>query len=210
MKKIVTILTISTSLLTACQTVPHVPMNKQDRAVIKSVYIKPEMKTPEKMFEYRNSNAIAPALLGPVGVTLAYKASQDAATSLKATLDKQNIDIRKIVYRQWNKQLSNDHVFKIANSSDDTVLTTDIISYGLTIRHGFTSDYVPALGLNAKLTKNNKVLWQDSEILLPLTSGLPRYKMEQILSNPNNVAIMWDKAAEHLVAKMIVDMNKAV
>lgn len=93
----------------------------------------------------------------------------------------------------------------ISNSFANCRLT---VSYGISIPHGFSTDYVPVLAVNAKLVRNNQIIWQDSERFLPLSKGLPRYKMNAIISDPKNLSAMWDKASAIVVNKMINDMNK--
>lgn len=159
------------------------------------------------MYEFASGTQVG-FEFGAVGGLASALINEQAAIPTQKFAEKNGIDIQKIVYQRWRKQLNNQSKFKLATKPSDTVLTTDIARYGISIPHGFSTDYVPILTLNVKLVRNNQTIWQESGLVLPLTSGMPRYKMDAILKDPNKLNVMWDKAAEKIINAMLIDMSK--
>jgi hypothetical protein len=206
-KNLICVFLLNIILLSGCATVTHVSLSKQNNQLIKTVYINPEIKKPEQMYEFASGSQLG-AAFGLVGGVVAALANESAAISTQKFAEKNQIDIRKIVYERWMSEVAGKSKFKLVKQPGDAVLTTDIVVYGISIPHGFSTDYVPMLTLNAKLVRNNKIIWQDSERVLPLTGGLPRYKMDQIMNDPKKLYAMWDKASEKIINEMLVDMDK--
>lgn len=198
---------ISIIFSSGCVTLNHKPLSPKDSQSIKSVYVNPEIKKSAKMYELTHEQNVAGMALGPVGV-LASAALKNHAESTQEFSERNKIDIRNIVYQRWKKQIKNRSGLKLEDKPADTVLITEIPQYGISIPHGFSAEYVPVLTLNAKLVRNNQVIWQESGLVLPLTRGMPRYKMNAILEDPQKLRIMWDKAAEKIINEMLVDINK--
>lgn len=194
-------------LLSGCATVSHVPLSKHNSQSIKTVYINPEISKPEKMYQFASGSQF-PLVFGALGGIVSGLVNAQAAISTQKFVEKNNIDIKKIVYQRWVKQINNRSKFKLSNQPSDTILITDIVSYGISIPHGFSTDYVPVLRLNARLVRNNQIIWQDSGCVLPLTSDMPRYKIDQIIKDPKILYAMWDNASDKIINNMLTDMSK--
>lgn len=194
-------------LLSGCASVQHVPLSQQDRQTIKAIYVNPTIKKPKEMYEFASGSEFGFAF-GAVGGLISGIANENAAASTQEFAEKSNINIQKIVYQQWMKQLESNTRFKLITKPSDTILATEITLYGISIPHGFSTDYIPVLAVNATLTHKQKIIWQDSERVMPGTSGMPRYKMDEILNDPKKLYIMWDKASEKVMNEFITDMNK--
>ncbi len=205
--RFISVILVSAILLTGCATVSHVPMDKQNSKVIKTVYVNPEIKKPATMYEFA-SGAQFGLLGGAVGGLLSGVASAKEAMTTQQFAEKNNIEIQKIVYQRWINQINSNSRFKLSNKNADATLVTDIVLYGISIPHGFSTDYVPVLFINAKLMRDDKIIWQDSEQVSCLANGMPRYKMDQIISDPKKLYAMWDKASEKIINEMLADMNK--
>lgn len=201
-------LSISSSiLLSGCATVNHVPLSKDNSHLIKSIYVNPQIAKSKKMYEFVSGAEFGFAF-GAAGGLVSGVANGNAAETMQDWVEKNRIDIRKIVYARWLHQIKDKTNFKLANMPTDTILTTTIEMYGISIPHGFSTDYIPVLVANAKLVRNEQVIWQDTDSVMPFTSGMPRYKMDQILHDPKKLSQMWDKAAEKIINDMLDGMSK--
>lgn len=200
------IITSSIFLLTSCATVSHKPLSQENARSIKTVYVNPEIKKPEKMYEFVSGSEFGMAF-GAVGGAIAGIANENAAQSTQSFVEKNKVDIRQIINKQWSQQIANKTKYKLSKQPGDTILTTTILNYGISIPHGFSSDYVPILVMNAKLTRNNQIIWQDSGSVYPMTDGMPRYKINQLMADSSKFNEIWDKASERIVGKMLAKMN---
>lgn len=207
-KKFICLLGLHITLLSGCATVEHVPLSHNNYNSVKTVYINSEIKKPEKMYEFVSGSEFGLAF-GAIGGAISGAVNAHSAVSTQQYAEKNQIDIRKIVYQQWKNQINEKTKFKLSNQPADAVLTTNIVLYGVSIPHGFSSDYIPVLSIDAKLVRKNQIIWQDNEQVMPLTSsGLPRYKMDQIMSDPKKLYVMWDKASEKIINEMLDNMKK--
>ena len=192
--------------LSSCAMVSHVPMSQENKKNIHSVYVNPSIKKPKEMYNFASGAEFGVAF-GAVGGLIAGAASEKQGTSIQAVAEKNRIDIRNIVYNQWREQLAEKSRLKVVSSPDAPELTADIVMYGFSIPHGFSSDYVPVLAINAKLTNHHQVIWQDSGRVHPMSSGMPRYKLKEIMQDPKKMQMMWNKAAETIIQGMVKDMD---
>jgi hypothetical protein len=195
-------------LLSGCATTnTHVSLSKRNRQSIKTVYIDPDIKKPKEM-DMLTTGAQWGKGFGIIGSVIGDGINEGAAVSMTKVAEKNQIDIRKIVYEHWRGQGRSK--LKFDKKPTDVVLITDIVMYGIATPHGFTTDYVPTIMLNAKLVRNKEIIWQDSQRTFPLTEGLPRYKWNQIISDPKLLHAMWDKGTEKVIGELLKDMDKEV
>jgi hypothetical protein len=207
MKKFyIIILLLNFLFLSACATVKPVPMTKENRQTIKTVYVDPKIKKPDQMYEMAAGASVGYGF-GLVGAIVAGAVNGNAAEKTQTFAEKNNINIQNIVYKKWQDQLNSKHTFKLTNSPNDAVLITEIENYGISVPHGFSNSYVPVLALNAKLVRNNQVIWQNREYITTLADGLPKYKMDEILKDPKKLYAMWDQASDRIINKLVTDMN---
>lgn len=194
------LLLIFSFILTGCAT--HIPLSKENQQNLKEVYIKADIKKPDGVYQFSSGGQF-----GLVGAAARLAIDSANGTKSATELTKINhIDISKIVYQAWNKELSQYSRFKISNKPTDTILETKIINYGISIPHGLSSNYVPVLIMQSKLIRNNQVIWQDRESILPLTRDTPQFEMDQIQKDPEILIYMWNKAAEKAIKLMVDDM----
>jgi hypothetical protein len=183
------------------------PISKENSQSIKTVYLNPQIKKPEKMYDFASGSQVGMAF-GAIGGLVSGMASEKEGESMQQFAESNKIDIRKIITRQWENTIREKSRFKLSNQPNGAVLTTDIIMYGISIPHGLSSDYVPVLAINAKLVRNNQVVWQDSGRVLPMSSGMPRYKLDQIVRDPAKLSEMWNAASGRIIGEMVADLNK--
>lgn len=182
----------------------HIPMDKQEQQSIKSVYINPTIKKPDKAYEFRNGDEFG---LIAIAARHAIDSANGQNESMKTLADKNHIDISQIVYQAWKNQLSNSQ-YQTSNGPSDVTLSTEIKQYGISTPPYFSNSYVPVLVIESKLIKHNKVIWQDRESVNVFADKLPKYQMYEIFLEPNNLKIMWSKAADLAVTKMMADIRK--
>lgn len=99
--------------------------------------------------------------------------------------------------------------FKLASKPTDTILSAEIVSYGIATPGGFSTDYQPTLIIDAKLVRNNKIIWQDrGSVQAIIMSDSPKYKMDEIIADPKKLYAMWDKASEKVINEMLDNMTR--
>jgi uncharacterized protein involved in high-affinity Fe2+ transport len=194
--------------LTGCASMRHIPLAPEHAKAIKSLSIDSEIKKPEAMYEVANGSQYG-ALFGLAGGVASAINDHIEAKNTKQFAENHHVDIQKIVYQQWVKQFKENRKFKLSSGHSDAKLETEIVLYGISIPNGFSSDYVPVLTLSAKLHRNNAVVWQYDDFVSPLADGMPRFQMNAILNDPHKLELMWDRAAERIIQKMILDMEKS-
>lgn len=193
------LVSMSCIFLASCSTTNNHVSSLQGQKQIKTVYINPDIQKPNNIYGAETRTKLKSFYQG---MTTGFVTNTTANTA--DTLAKNNeIDIRNIVYQKWNTQLATNPSIKLTHlSSTDTVLITSIDTYGVGIPLGLSNKYMPVLALNARLIKNNRVIWQMSERIYPLTKGMPNYSMDDIRRDPTKLYAMWDKASEKLVQNM--------
>lgn len=195
--------------LSGCATVSHVPISAQKMQSIHSVYIDRNITKPKEMYAFVSGEEFGFGF-GAIGGAVAGAVGEHASTSIQKYAEQNNIDIRTILYDQWTGQLRNTSLVALSPTpkTADAILRNDIIMYGLSIPHGFSSDYIPVLGVNAKLIQGDQIIWQNSGRILPFAAGgMPRYKMKQILEDPNVLRKMWGAAAAKIINEMLSDLH---
>ena len=191
--------------LAGCTTVNHIPLSGDNRQAVQAVYINPEIKKPDTMYEFASGSEYGMAF-GPIGGAISGAANAKAAATTQQFAEANQIDIRNIIYKKWLEEMPKKTSFKLSKQLIDSILTTNITLYGISIPHGFSTDYVPVLAFNANLVRNNQIIWQDSGYVSPLADGMPRYKMAELRNDPKKLYAMWDKASEKIITDMLNNM----
>lgn len=191
-------------LLVGCS--QKIPLSENDSQQLKSIYVNPDIKKPTSISHKGKAQATVGTSVGVVGLLVS--AAIDHHDSEAVTHLSKNIDINKIVCDEWKKKLA-EKGYKEKQGAD-VVLVTEISDYGLSVSDIFTKTYRPILSIKAKLIKNNRVIWQDSDQFDPsLDNSLPQYNLEEIKQNPNYIYVMLDKEAERIITRMLDNMKKA-
>lgn len=194
------LMVLSFTVLSGCAATP-IALSQQNSRLIHTVYINPHMKKPEKMYTF---------LIGDQFGLLSSAIARSVTHFGEQFVEENHIDIKNIIHQQWAKQLRQKTQFNLSPSSGDTNLITEITMYGISIPHGYSTEYVPVLSMNAWLENKGVIIWRDSGSITVLSSGLPRYKMGEIYDDPKNLSLMWDKAAEKIINKMLSKLNKQI
>lgn len=190
---------LSFILLFGCAT--HIPLSSINGNKIKTISLNKKMYKPREIYYLASG-----VELGLIGSVVAL--SQNLPEKLQNYAEKNKISIEDIINKQWQNQINSTTKFKIKDDHADAVLNTEIIMYGISIRRGFSTDYVPILSINAKLVQQGKVVWEHHGAALCLTDGLPRYKIDEIMGNPAVLRNMWNKASEITIHNMLADISK--
>jgi hypothetical protein len=191
----------------AAVTIKSIPLSKENRKLIKTVYIDPEIKQPQEISIITRGYE-AGSHFGLVGFFISESVSRrPVLDSIHKIVDKNNIDIKKIIYQKWLNQIKNKTNFKISNQLSDTSLMTEISAYGIRDESVFSENYIPILAVNSKLIRNKQTIWQQT-MYITGNGRVEKYKIDEILTDPRKLYSMWDVAADEIVIGMLDDMKK--
>ncbi len=175
------------SLLNGCA--GNAPISAADKAHISSIYIDPAITVPEDMW-YTGPEAT----FGVIGL-LVEKSTAKTEDKIIALAQKNDIHIDKILYNELRKQLSLSPTFTVVdNQASDATLSVDIVIYGLTLPHGFSSKLVPILRYTTTLNDaTGKQIWKQTEhVVLKDVGGATA---DQINEDPAILKRLWGEAA---------------
>ena len=191
-------------LLAGCAT--HIPLSKENSQNIKTVWVNPEIKKPDQMFEHTSASDYGFVVGGLIGELAAAAGDTQSARTIQLSAEKNNIDIRKIVYQQWIEQIGKKSKFKLSNQlHSDAQLISEIKIYGVTNAGAYSRRYVGTLTLHAQLVRANAVVWEDTEYS-KVTSDTHKYKFAEIMNDSAKLSVIWNQAAENAVSKLIANL----
>jgi hypothetical protein len=169
-------------LLSSCAGGGAVQISNQDLNTIGSVSIDPEIAQPEIPFIQGAGNFGAFLAGGGIGASIE---QQSAGKIFKEYLDRNNIDISKIVYDEFKKVIIEDNILPIKEDSDVKLKLT-INGYGFGKSSAFSlSDRRPMLNVTASLiNKDSETVWSMKDYITNLNSSTDTYTYDQLAENP--------------------------
>ncbi|QLH43931.1 MAG: hypothetical protein HWD59_15355 [Coxiellaceae bacterium] len=199
------VLLMSLILLSGCAATSLKPLSQQNKQSIKAIAIDDHVKVPVDMY-YVGPGLGYLMLTGIVGDAIAAGQNSQESKKLKALAENNNIHIDKIVKDNMMKEIKENTSLKIVPiESADAVMNIEIQKYGLSIPTGYATSVEPILVVNAKLVKDNQVVWKDGYYVSP--SNMPKHKIGEIENNPVLLAQLWNMAAEKAVQHIIRTLN---
>ncbi len=202
MKKNIVLL-LFVCFLSACS--PIIPLNQENVSKVKTIYVQPEINVNGEMI-YEGREGKLTKHVGLISLFVLGSTMTNKTNNMKEFVDKNKIDIRKIVYQQWIKQLNQTKF--IQNKSADAIMTIEIKYYGIKARSPFTDEMGAVMKINAKLTWHDQVIWEDSDDLIESDKVNPGYTEQEILEDPQKLVEMWDKISEKIIKRMLARMVK--
>ncbi len=183
--------------------VPYVPLSAENKAQIKSIWVD-QTDNPKKMFiDSKSGNSASFLLGGLIGETIYQSEKENDAKYMENYAKGNNVDLTQIVYEQIQTQFKEKLPFKINDKSQNIKLNTKILKYGLMIPRLFSSNYVPYIQLNCQLIKDNQLIMD----ITVETQLKDQYSKEDLLKDPKNLWMMWDKASEEVVAQLVENLK---
>ncbi len=202
---------IITSLLTIVGCVASKPLSRTDRSAIKAVSILEEVMMPERMYYQGLRENILGVTLGVFGALMAESGRKDAEGIIEFALEKADIDIAKIVRREFEQELKNSNLFQsiVPNDGTSAVFQLNIKIYGFAQPHGLSKQLKPMLGIEGILTKSDgKSLWKKYEYITNLNSKTPSYTYGEYLENPELMRDAFNTASTIIIGKLIEDLKR--
>lgn len=192
-------------LLTGCAATSLKPLSQQNRQSIKTVAIDDNVKVPPEVY-YVGPGLGYLMLTGIVGNAIAAGQNSQESKKLKAFAENNNIHIDQIVKDNMVKEIKENTSLKIVpKESADAVMSIEIEKYGLSIPAGYATSVEPIMVVNAKLVKDNQIVWRDGYYVSP--TNMPKHKIDEIEKNPALLAQLWNMAAERAAQHIIRTLN---
>jgi hypothetical protein len=168
--------------LASCAGGGAVQISKQELNTIKNISIDPEIKKPDEPFVQGAGNFAAFLIGGGIGVAAEQKV---AGKIFKEYLDRNNIDISKIVYDEFKNAIIEDNIFKITeNSKAKLKLVINVYGFGKSSVFA-SSDRRPMLNVTASLIKGDtETIWQKKDYITNLNGSTDEYTYDQLAANP--------------------------
>lgn len=186
----------------------RIPLSKQDHDLIKCITIDPEIPQPETPVIQGDTN-IGKILMEQSAVyTLATVNSKTDAQLFKEYLDKNGIDISKIVFDGFSRVLQEENIFDIQGNCS-TKLKLVINGYGFGAASAFKlNDRKPMLYVTASLTTNDsKVIWEKAENVTTL-SDADVYTFDQLIKNPDLTVKSLEQITDICSRRILADLKQ--
>lgn len=189
-------------LLSGC--VSTTSLSMQDRQSIHTVMVDKNISVPKDIYIYGPNEALPLAAGGLIGGLMSAPAAKNDQRDMQQLVSDNHINIGQIVRNQFINQINSSTGMKVNNRGYvDANLVIAIKLYGVTVTNPFSSVVVPLLSFDAKLIRNNQMVWEGHNLAKSLDKSLPRYTMQQIQDNPQYLYQMWNFVAQELVGDMV-------
>jgi hypothetical protein len=193
------LLLILSVFLTACMhTQSFSPENK---LIIHTVTIDKTVKIPKGLYY------LGPGI-GYAGIISALPAFS-SIDQIKNAIAVNNIKIDEIVKNHFIADLKRDtHLIILKHGKADANLVIEVVNCGFSVPQGFSLSVVPILTVDAKLFRNNSLIWQDHYRVLSLFEGLQSYTPAELIANPKLIESSWNNAAENAVKNLTKELGE--
>ena len=166
------VLAAASPLLTACGSIPTVPIAEDARARIHVVSVNPVVKLPPDLTFLGQGQGAALMLGGPiVGALIANSTASVPKAQLTAEMQTHHILLGDIVAAEFSKQANagSPMRFVVGTAPADAEVQLVVNAYGVAQAHGFGSTLYPLINLSAVMkSPDGTVLWQAMDIVGPL------------------------------------------
>ena len=179
-----------------------VTLDDSAKASIKSISISEKVVVPEQ------AHFIGPgAAFGALGALAG--ASSDTPQAIKSHLEKNKIDLGKIVREQFEQEAKqNSFLGSRLKPGGESRVEIEIRVYGLGQKRGFSNDYVPMLGYNVKmLDSTNKVVWEKYDYVSAFTEGIPTYQFEEYFKSDAAFRSAYTQSARIIARNLLKDVQ---
>lgn len=196
-------------LLSACASTTK--LVSEHELATRNVSFDRNVKIPEKAYYHGPAQTAAGVLFGPLGVLVAHA----TMTNDKLIMDymkNHGIDIGNIVLEEFEKQVKVHP--KFANkqfSSDpnysDARFIVEVRIYGLTQKHGYSSEYRPVLGVAARLVSaKDEKLWEHYDYITAMNDSVPGRPFDEYFQDPKIMSEAYKAVSERVVALLMENL----
>ena len=192
--------------LVSCAGGGAVQISKQELNTLVSISIDPEIKKPDMPFIQGAGNFKAFLIGGGIGAAVE---QQEAGKIFKDYLDRNNIDISKIVYDEFKNAIIEKNIFKITENSDAKLkLVINVYGFGKSSAFSF-SDRRPMLNVTASLIKGDKeTIWQKKDYITNLNGSTDMYTYDQLAKNPQLTEKSLKQVSAMLAHLILADLKR--
>ncbi|MET0015018.1 MAG: hypothetical protein ABW088_15305 [Sedimenticola sp.] len=142
--------------------------------------------------------------LGLLGALTSENERNSTAYRIEEHMKKNNIDVGKVIRNTFITELNKKGLYTASNISDYK-LQLAVLTYGLSIPHGFSTELVPVLSVQATIKdNNNQAVWKGGKRLLPSPlSPVKSRSLAELLTNNDSFISLWQEAARHIASNSI-------
>lgn len=197
MKRLILVLLI---FITGCAS--SVTLDDSAKASIKSISISEKVVVPTQ------AHFIGPgAAFGALGALAG--SSSDTPQAIKSHLEKNNIDLGRIVREQFEQEAKqNSFLGSRLRPGGESRLEIEIRVYGLGQKRGFSNDYVPMLGYNVKMfDSTNRMVWEKYDYVTAFTEGIPTYQFEEYFKSDTAFRTAFTQSARIIARNLLKDVQ---
>ncbi len=163
--------------------------------VISAIRVDPEVTVPDEMY-YVGPGLGTGMMFGAIGAAAASSGNESEADILRQFAADNGVDISTIVRDAFERGLRREGRYPYDEDAT-TVLSIEILRYGLSIPHGLSRKLVPILLIQARITDAaGTVLWQGGDNVLPLGGPAESVKLDEIVADPAVLEGLWRAAAD--------------
>lgn len=193
------------TLLTGCGGPKSIKMAPQERSAIQTVQISANVSRPTELYYYGPGQTVG-MMFGAIGGAIAGAASQGPAKTIDSFAIENGVKIENIAYEEVGTALRESGKLKIAQTGDSsaTTLNIKVLMFGFSIPNGFSSKYVPIVGIQCDLVDSSgKVVWSANDRVSPMSNPVSPISSETLFNDPKAIESAW-RAALHQIATNIV------
>ena len=178
-------------------------LGKSDLAKLGPVRLSTDVDAPKTAYYHgAASNFETMGLIGAAIATIDRPVDQ----ALTEYLEKENIDIRKIVLERFSVALKNTTLSEKMDSHGDNEMKIRIEGYGLGKGAGMSNNMRPSLRIIVTLVSSKKeVLWEGSARVGGATEELPIKTIEEWMKDPEALRAAFSRAADMASSKVLKD-----
>lgn len=199
---------ISLFLITACAS--NVQITKENKAKITSVAIDKKVTLPEEPYIQGANSRIAFLFGGGIGVAAE---SMSAGEAFKKYMEKNNIDLAKIVVASFEEIIQKDNIFALSEDATFRLkLKVNVFGYGESRFLGLITPKVyrkPLMNITATMTDvDGKIIWEKTDYLTPQSDKTTEYTFEDLAGKPEKTTKSLTEISKALAAEIMDDFRK--
>jgi len=202
------------TLLNGCAS--SVALNKQIQKTKQPVTLSQDVSLPGKMYYQGFGDlSMAPAfgisgLLVEMSERGREKSHVKPVDVVTYVMEKSEIDVRKIVLNEFEKQIRSAGLFSeiVYEDKNYPELRLSIFIHGFAQPHGLSKQLKPLLGIEGILvSQDNSILWKNSDYVTNLNGQTPSHTVEEYISNPELMRKAFHRASEIAVGNLVSHMR---
>lgn len=198
-------------LLTACGGLPTVNLSSTDRALLKTVSIKPEMTMPaEIMFQGRAQ--AAGAAFGVLGALATQGMANEPKEQIPRVMKNNNIDLPTILRAEMQKAIQSPSLRVVApGTRADAELSLQVTLYGYAQKNGLSNTVYPTINVSATMkSPDGRTIWQQNDYITALNGeNNVGYEYEQFLEKPERLRETMTKVSAMVSRLLAANLNQA-